>query len=84
MLTFERANELFHYEPSSGKLFWRERTNSKIPKDLEARSKDNRYGYLRVNIKGKIYQVHRVIMILSGIGVGDGLFVKVLDTHTCL
>ena len=75
MLTFERANELFHYDPISGKLFWKKRTNSKIPKDLEARSQDNRYGYLRVNIKGKIYMVHRVIMILSGIEVGDGLFV---------
>ena len=75
MLTYDRANELFHYEPSSGKLFWKKRTNGNIPKDLEARSKDNRYGYLRVNIKGKIYMVHRVIMILSGIEVGDGLFV---------
>lgn len=57
------------------KFIWKKRTNGNIPKDLEARSQDNRYGYLRVNIKGKIYMVHRVIMILSGIEVGDGLFV---------
>ena len=81
MLTYERANELFRYEPSSGKLFWKKRTNNKIPKDLEARSKDNRYGYLRVNIKGKIYMVHRVIMILSGIEVGGGLFVDHINTN---
>ena len=75
MLTFERANELFRYEPSSGKLFWKKRTNNNMKKDLEAGSPDSRYGYLRVNIRGKSYAVHRLILVLSGIEVGDGLFV---------
>ena len=75
MLTFERANELFRYDPISGKLFWKKRTNNHMKEDLEAGSQDSRYGYLRVNIKGKSYAVHRVILVLSGIEVGDGLFV---------
>lgn len=75
MLTFERANELFRYDPISGKLFWKKRTNNNMKKDLEAGSPDSRYGYLRVNIRGKSYAVHRLILVLSGIEVGDGLFV---------
>ena len=79
MLTFERANELFHYEPSSGKLFWRERRNSKIPDSLEARSVDKRYKYMRVNVGGKLYMVHRVIMVLMGRTLGTHDFVDHID-----
>ena len=79
MLTFERANELFHYNPSSGKLFWRERRNSKIPENMEANSVDSRYKYLRVNVGGKLHMVHRVIAALMGVKLRKNDFVDHID-----
>ena len=79
MLTFEEANKLFRYEPSSGKLFWRERRNPNIPASLEARSVDKRYKYMRVNVGGKLYMVHRVIMVLMGRTLGPRDFVDHID-----
>lgn len=79
MLTYEQANELFHYEPSSGKLFWRERRSSKIPENMEANSVDNRYKYLRVNVGGKLHMVHRVIAVLMGVKLRKNDFVDHID-----
>ena len=64
MITFDRANELFHYEPSSGKLFWKVTTSSRSIKGAEAGSLDKRERYLRVTVDGVGYQLHRVIMLL--------------------
>ena len=64
MLTFERANELFHYEPSSGKVFRKVTTSSRSIKGTEAGSLDRKEGYLRVTVDGRGYQLHRVIMLL--------------------
>lgn len=65
-MTQEQAKQLLRYEPGSGKLFWRKRACSTMRPDLLAGSIDTRYNYLRLNIKGKVYMAHRVIMVLMG------------------
>lgn len=35
MLTFERANELFHYDKSSGKLFWKKVTSNRVKAEMK-------------------------------------------------
>ena len=65
MLTFERANELFRYDPISGKVFRKVTTSSRSIKGTEAGSLDKRERYLRVTVDGVGYQLHRVIMLLS-------------------
>ena len=64
MLTFERANELFRYDPISGKVFRKVTTSSRSIKGTEAGSLDRKEGYLRVTVDGRGYQLHRVIMLL--------------------
>lgn len=64
MLTFERANELFRYDPISGKVFRKVTTSSRSIKGAEAGSLDKRERYLRVTVDGVGYQLHRVIMLL--------------------
>lgn len=64
MLTFERANELFRYDPISGKVFRKVTTSSRSIKGTEAGSLDKRERYLRVTVDGVGYQLHRVIMLL--------------------
>ena len=64
MLTFERANELFRYDPISGKVFRKVTTSSRSIKGTEAGSLDKRERYLRVTVDRIGYQLHRVIMLL--------------------
>ena len=64
MLTFERANELFRYDPISGKVFRKVTTSSRSIKGTEAGSLDKRELYLRVTVDGVGYQLHRAIMLL--------------------
>lgn len=64
MLTFERANELFRYDPISGKVFRKVTTSSGSIKGAEAGSLDKRERYLRVTVDGVGYQLHRVAMLL--------------------
>ena len=65
MLTFERANELFHYEPSSGKLFWKKRTARRIKVGDEAGTLCKSTGYRMVFINQKGYLVHRIAILLA-------------------
>ena len=65
MLTFERANELFHYEPSSGKLFWKKRTARRIKVGDEAGTFCKSTGYRMVFINRKGYLVHRIAILLA-------------------
>ena len=51
----------------------------KYPISLEARSVDKRYKYMRVNVGGKLYMVHRVIMVLMGCTLGAHDFVDHID-----
>ena len=65
MLTFERANELFHYEPSSGKLFWKKTTTNRVKVGDEAGSFCKSTGYTNVVIDGKGYTLHRIAILLA-------------------
>ena len=65
MLTFERANELFHYEPGSGKLFWKATTTNRVSVGDEAGSPCKSTGYINVVVDGKGYTLHRIAILLS-------------------
>lgn len=53
MITFERANELLRYEPSSGKLFWKKTTTNRVMVGDEAGSFCKSTGYTNVTIDGR-------------------------------
>ena len=65
MLTFERANELFHYEPSSGKLFWKKTTTNRVKVGDEAGTLCRNGGYRIVFINRKGYMAHRIAVLLA-------------------
>lgn len=65
MLTFERANELLRYEPSSGKLFWKKKTAQRIKVGDEAGTLCKNSGYRMVFINRKGYLVHRIAILLA-------------------
>ena len=53
MLTFDRANELFRYDPISGKLFWKKTTTIRVRVGDEAGSFCKSTGYTNVVIDGR-------------------------------
>ena len=65
MLTFERANELFHYEPSSGKLFWKKKTAQRIKVGDEAGCVHKSTGYIQIRVDNKLYTLHRIAILLA-------------------
>lgn len=65
MITFERANELLHYEPSSGKLFWKKTTTNRVKVGDEAGSFCASTGYINVVIDGRGYNLHRIAILLT-------------------
>ena len=64
MLTFERANELFRYEPSSGKLFWKRPVSNRTRVGDEAGTVVRKDGYKIIRLRGKQLFVHRIIALL--------------------
>lgn len=65
MITFERANELLRYEPSSGKLFWKKTTTNRVTVGDEAGSFCKSTGYTNVTIDGRGYTLHRIAILLA-------------------
>ena len=65
MLTFERANELFHYEPSSGKLFWKKTTANRVKVGDEAGIFCKSTGYIKIGVDNKRYLLHCIAILLS-------------------
>ena len=64
-LRYEEVARLFTYDRESGVLYWRIRDRNTIRRKYAAGSiKGAKDGYRRVGIEGKIYQEHRVIMVL--------------------
>ncbi|NTU49751.1 MAG: HNH endonuclease [Desulfobulbaceae bacterium] len=66
-LTYEEANRLFIYCPSTGRLFWRRRQSIRILPGGEAGSLVvlcNGYKRLTVRVNYRLYLVHRVIWLL--------------------
>lgn len=75
MLGYREALELFRYDYETGVLYWRWRVNSRIPKTLEAgtQRKSSSTGYLDVQVHGRYYPVHRVVMLMCYGFYGEGL-----------
>ena len=70
-MTFEEAKELFTYDRETGIIKWRKRFNHMQRADLVAGSSG--HGYIKIQFKGKLYQAHRIAMLLSYGFYGDGL-----------
>ena len=75
MLEYREALELFRYDYETGVLYWRWRVNSRVPKTLEAgtQRKSSSDGYLNVSVNGRLYPVHRVVMLMCYGFCGEGL-----------
>lgn len=65
MLTFERANELFKYEPETGMLIRKVTTGNNRFHAGAAAGCPSPDGYLRVRIDKVLHQVHRVCYLLA-------------------
>lgn len=73
MLEYREALELFRYDYETGVLYWRWRINSRVPKTLGAGTQRNSDGYLYVKVHGRLYLVHRVVMLMCYGFYGEGL-----------
>jgi len=62
MLTRELLRELFYYEPSTGWLIRRVGVNPNAKRGQIAGTVDGK-GYLHINIKQKLYRVHRLVWL---------------------
>nr|DAU64096.1 MAG TPA: endonuclease [Caudoviricetes sp.] len=65
MLTFERANELFRYDPISGKLFWKKTTTNRVKVGGEAGSFCKSTGYINIKVGNEWYTLHRIAILLA-------------------
>ncbi len=76
MLEKSLVEELLNYNPESGQLIWREKTETSCPDDKSRKWWNARYagtvagsmdefGYIRVRIVGKRYRAHRLIWLLT-------------------
>ena len=64
-LRYEEVARLFTYDREAGVLYWRNKNRNTIRHNYVAGSiKGATDGYRRVGIKGKVYLVHRIIMML--------------------
>lgn len=61
-ITSDALNELFRYEPETGRLFWRE--NGSGRKIGRAAGSTNKKGYKSVKIHGSSYLAHRIIWLM--------------------
>ena len=73
MLKYREALELFRYNYETGVLYWRWRVNNCVPKTLEAGTQGKSSGYLSVRVHGRLYQVHRIVMLMCYGFYGEGL-----------
>ena len=73
MLGYREALELFRYDYETGVLYWRWRINNSVPKTLEAGRQRKSSGYLDVQVHGRFYPVHRVVMLMCYGFYGEGL-----------
>lgn len=73
MLEYREALKLYRYDYETGVLYWRWRVNSRVPKTPEAGAQNKSSGYLSVRVHGRLYQVHRVVMLMCYGFYGEGL-----------
>lgn len=62
MITFERVNELLSYDPETGVLYWKVSPSHIAKAGSEAGTFDKLSGYIRIQIKGKLYQAYRELI----------------------
>lgn len=72
MLEYRGVIKLFRYNRETGVLYWRKRTNPKQRASLEAGCLNSSDGYITVGINGKMYAIHRVIMLMEFGFYGEG------------
>ena len=73
MLEYREALKLFRYDYETGVLYWRWRNSNRVPKTLEAGTQRKSSGYLYVQVHGRLYLVHRVVMLMCYGFCGEGL-----------
>ena len=73
MLTFERANELFKYEPETGMLIRKVTTGNNRFHAGTVAGCASPEGYLRVRIDKALYRVHRVCYLLAYGSLADDM-----------
>ena len=73
VLEYREALELFRYDYETGVLYWRRRNSNRVPKTLEAGTQRKSSGYLYVQVHGRLYPVHRVVMLMCYGFYGEGL-----------
>lgn len=73
MLEYREALELFRCDYETGVLYWRWRNSNRVPKTLEAGMQRKSSGYLYVQVHGRLYPVHRVVMLMCYGFYGEGL-----------
>ena len=61
-LTYVKANELFRYDQSSGKLFWRVGRGGR---EAGWEQRHHKTSYRRVVVDGRQYGVHRIVWMLN-------------------
>ena len=79
MLTYEQANELFHYEPSSGKLTWKKVTSNRVKIGDEAGTVIRKDGYKIIRLDGKQLFVHRIVAVIIYGSLTDNMTVDHID-----
>ena len=72
-LRYEEVARLFTYDRETGVLYWRWRVSNRVPKTLEAGTQNKSNGYLYVQVHGRRYRVHRVVMLMCYGFYGEGL-----------
>lgn len=73
MPEYGESLELFRYDYETGALYRRRRTGNRVPKTPEAGTQRKPGGYPYVQVHGRPYPVHRVVMPMRYGFYGEGL-----------
>jgi hypothetical protein len=76
--TKEELHDLFEYR--DGELYWRNHRSNKVRAGSKAGSIDGT-GYHQINIKGKVYRVHRIIYSMHYDNLTPDLLVDHIDNN---
>lgn len=70
-MTAVRAREIFHYDPATGLLTWKESISQKSKIGHAAGGLNITDGYLQVRAENKLYRVHRIAWLyMTGVWAG--------------
>lgn len=76
--TSHELNQLFRYDPETGKLFWKVSTSNRIKVGDEAGSKTT-LGYIMIRLDKKYILAHRIIMKMCSKDYNESLYVDHCD-----